>query len=157
MPEYRWTQADVDAVNARRGLKSGQSQQASEPATLPQDKRTKYGAVRTEVDGISFHSAKEAKRYGELKLLEKAGEIKDLELQPRFELLASSPEYQQISVGEYIADFRYRERMVWLAGTEHETVSWKEVIEDVKGMRTPVYRLKKKIAEACHGIMISEV
>lgn len=111
---------------------------------MPQEAKSKYKAVKTTVDNIVFHSAKEARRYGELKLLEKAGEIQGLELQPRFVLRASGPEYQQIGVGEYIADFRY------FVGAE-------EVIEDVKGCLTPVYRLKKKIAEACHSIKIREL
>jgi hypothetical protein len=99
----------------------------------------KYGARKTEVDGITFDSAKEAKRYGELKLLERAGEIAELELQPKYDLTVKGQK-----VCTYKADFRY---------FEHGC----EVVEDVKGMRTPVYRLKKKLMKACHGIEIREV
>jgi len=102
---------------------------------------SKYHAVRTEVDGIVFDSKKEAARYQELKLLEFTGEIKQLELQPAFELLVKTGR----AVGKYKADFRYLDvhRNKW-------------VVEDVKGMRTPVYRLKKKIVEEVYGIEIVE-
>jgi dsDNA-binding SOS-regulon protein len=65
---------------------------------------SKYGAVRTEVDGISFASKKEARRYSELKLLERAGEIADLQLQPRFPLTVNG-----VRVCTYVADFQYRD------------------------------------------------
>ena len=102
----------------------------------------KYGAVRTTVDGISFASKAEAKRYGELKLLEKAGQIGGLELQPRFPL-----EHRGIKLTTYIADFSY-----WTMGQPPQ-----RVIEDVKGMKTAVYRLKKKLVEAHYGITITEI
>lgn len=117
---------------------------------------SKYHAVRTTVDGITFASKKEAKRYQELKLLEKAGEIWDLELQPTFRLmvpvqstlLTKAPmEATLIDVGCYKADFAYYDKR----RRKYRTV------EDVKGMKTPVYRLKKKIVEAIYGIEIREV
>lgn len=101
----------------------------------------KYGAVRTEVDGIAFASKAEARRYQELKLLQKAGEIEGLELQPKFPLIVEGKR-----VGAYIADFRY-----WLPSKS------RAIIEDVKGMRTAVYRMKKKIVEAQYGITITEI
>jgi len=101
---------------------------------------SKYRAVPTIVDGIRFASKKEARRYRELKLLEKAGEIKDLELQKKYSLLVAGSK-----VGVYIADFVYQEK-----GNDFLTV------EDVKGVRTPVYRLKKKIFEAMYRIEIRE-
>src|SRR3990167_9782276 len=93
--------------------------------------RSKYGAQPTEVDGIRFASKKEAHRYAELKLLEKAGEIRDLELQPRFPL-----EVQGAVIAEYRGDFRYQERSY--EGTCRGC--WRTRVEDVKGVRTPVYR-----------------
>lgn len=98
----------------------------------------KYGAKKTVVDGITFASKAEARRYGELKLLEKAGEIRHLELQPKFDLTVNGEK-----IGRYVADFRYRE------GTE-------SVVEDVKGFKTPVYRLKKALVKALYGIEIRE-
>jgi dsDNA-binding SOS-regulon protein len=106
---------------------------------------SKYRAVRTEVDGITFASKAEARRYSELKLLEKAGEVKELELQPKFPLYAPTRSKQE-QVTTYVADFRYRRGPKGIL-----------VIEDVKGMKTPVYRLKKKWFEAQYGLLITEV
>ncbi len=98
-------------------------------------RRSKYGAKKTVVDGITFDSKKEAARYGELKLLEKAGVIWKLELQPRFLLLPGFRyEGKAIRKIEYIADFRY---------VDKET--GQEVVEDVKGAKTEIYKIKKKL------------
>ena len=117
-------------------------------------KRPKYGNVRVEVDGIRFDSKKEAKRYGELKLLAKAGEIANLELQPSFKLkcgdrpvLIRSPGFPNGRQATYKADFAY-----W------DYKKDKRVIEDVKGVRTDVFILKKAIVEAMHpAVEIIEV
>jgi hypothetical protein len=110
-------------------------------------RRSKYAAVPTTIDNIRFSSKKEAARYLELKMLQKAGEIKGLELQPKFPLyVAKNRHSEHVKVCDYIADFRYREGPNGLL-----------VIEDVKGMKTPVYRLKKKMVEAQYGIEIREV
>lgn len=97
--------------------------------------RSKYKAKKTLVDGIVFDSKKEAARYQELKLLEKAGVIKDLSLQPNF-LLQDKFKYQGKTHRkiEYIADFQY-----------YIIKDKKWVIEDVKGFKTDVYKLKKKL------------
>lgn len=106
----------------------------------------KYRAQATEVDGIRFSSKAEAARFLELKLLEKAGEVRELELQPRFTLCAPVGHSRvPTRVCDYVADFRYREGPRGML-----------VIEDVKGMKTPVYRLKKKWFEAQYGIEIRE-
>lgn len=109
--------------------------------------RSKYRAIRTEVDGIKFHSKREAKRYVELKLLEKAGKISRLELQPRIPLriwpFRRGPKDEPTLVGHYVADFYY------VDGNDI-------VIEDVKGFKTQTYKLKKKIAEALYGYEIKE-
>jgi hypothetical protein len=104
-------------------------------------KWNKYKAIRTEVDGIMFHSKKEAKRYSELKLLEKAGEISQLELQPKFII-----EIEGIKICNYIADFRYIDKKAQGNNGQMGTT----VVEDVKGVLTPVYRLKKKLVEALY-------
>lgn len=97
-------------------------------------KRSKYNAVKTKVDGIVFDSIKEAARYKELRLLEKAGEIKELELQPKFQLQEAftldGKRHREIL---YIADFMYKDK----GGVT--------VVEDVKGYKTDVYALKKKL------------
>jgi len=107
------------------------------------------GAVRTQVDGISFASKKEATRYGELKLLEKAGQIAGLELQVRFPIFVNN-----VLICHYVADFCYWE---WVSrGEGQEVLNY--VVEDAKGMRTEIYRLKKKLFEATNttGLKIRE-
>lgn len=110
---------------------------------MPQAKRSKYHAVKVTVDNIVFDSKAEAARYHELKLMEKAGLIEALELQPAYVLTVRNGE-RDVSVGLYRADFRY-----WQGGDV--------VVEDVKGMKTPVYQLKKKMVEAIYGIKIHEI
>jgi hypothetical protein len=100
----------------------------------------KYGNRKTVLDGITFDSVAEARRYQHLRLLERVGEISDLELQPVYVI-----EINGKVICRYYADFRYRTN-----GGETE-------VEDVKGVRTDVYRLKKKMVEAQYGIRITEV
>lgn len=112
----------------------------------------KYRAKKTKVDGIPFASKKEARRYMELKLLERGGGIQGLELQPSFTftikgetLCYSQPEKDARSNRPiiYKADFRYRE-------------NGKTIVEDVKGFRTPAYKLKKALMKYCNGIEVRE-
>ena len=107
------------------------------PLRLPA-KRSKYGARPVVVDGIRFHSTKEANRYLDLRLLEKAGEIKLLELQPRFILSVHLN-----NIGAYVGDFSY-----------YETASGNRVVEDVKGYDTPLSRWKRKHVAAQYGITV---
>ena len=108
--------------------------------TKKKKKKSKYKAVKTEINGIKFDSKKEARRYKELKILEKADEIKSLELQPRF-LLQEKFKYNGKTIRkiEYIADFRYIDE------------KGNTVVEDVKGMKTEVYKIKKKIFLKIYG------
>ncbi len=117
---------------------------------------SKYHAERTTVDGITFDSKKEAARYGELKLREKAGEIARLQLQRKFELCAPKTNLRgdvvdvgrMFTIGHYVADFCYDELAA--SGTQF-------VVEDAKGVRTQVYALKKRWFESQYGITIREV
>lgn len=102
-------------------------------------KRSKYGAKKTEIDGFVFDSKREAARYSELKMLEQAGEIKNLTLQPKFPCFVNGK-----LVCTYIADFQY-----------HDVVG--RHVEDAKGFKTDVYKLKKKLVEALYSITIEEV
>lgn len=119
---------------------------------------TKYGARRTEHAGRVYASKAEARRAVELQLLERAGEIRDLEYQPAFDLVVNG-----VKIGRYVADFRYlRSRFLpdWTddRGRRVGVTLWDVVVvEDVKGVATPVYRLKKKLVQAIHGIEIQEV
>lgn len=101
-----------------------------------QRKPSKYKNIRTQVNGHCFDSLKEANRYQELLLLEKAGEIKSLRLQPSIPLWAEGKPitYDSGRVAAYRADFEYFDvsRGTW-------------TLEDVKGARTQLYKLKKAI------------
>ena len=99
---------------------------------------TKYGAKRTEVDGVVFPSRGEARRWQELQLLLRAGEISNLRRQVKYPLTVNG-----VKVADYVADYVYDERGA-------------EVVEDWKGVRTPVYKLKAKLMRAVHGITIRE-
>lgn len=99
-------------------------------------RRSKYNNQKTVVDGIEFDSKKEAEYYCQLKLLKKAGEIKDIGLQPRFEL---QPAFEKNGVKyrpiTYIADFVITNN----DGTTE--------IVDVKGVETQVFKIKQKLFE----------
>ena len=95
----------------------------------------KYGAKKTVIDNITFASKKEAWKYSELKLLKMAGEIKEFTLQPKFILEEAfkdntGKKHQAIT---YIADFK-----VTLNDDRVQVI-------DTKGMRTEVYKIKKKL------------
>jgi len=114
---------------------------------------SKYRAKKTVIDGITFDSKKEATRYWQLKQLEKAGRVTDLELQPRFEIdvrRLDDPLGDTYHIGFYKADFKYKET------ESHPPYNKVEVIEDAKGMRTPIYKLKKRLVEALYGIEVKE-
>lgn len=110
-------------------------------------RRSKYG-VRTDkagkerrtVDGILFASQKEAKRYSELKLLIRAGQIIDLLLQKNYLLVANG-----VLICTYRADFVY------------VTKDGRTIVEDAKGFKTDVYKIKKRLMKALLGIDIQEV
>ena len=127
----RMTEEQYAAILARKGAKA--------PAKPVVVRKSKYGNRKTEVDGITFDSAKEAKRYQELRLMEgKAHEIEGLLYQVRFPLTVNG-----VKVGTYVADFTY-----------HDKYGYQ--VEDCKGYRTPVYKLKKLLMLAIHGITIRE-
>lgn len=102
---------------------------------------SKYHAVKTMVNGIRFDSRKEAHRYQELLLLEKAGEISALRLQVSYELI---PKQKGERACIYKADFVYEDH--------GETI-----VEDVKGVRTDAYKIKRKLMLWRYGVRIREV
>jgi hypothetical protein len=104
---------------------------------------SKYRNKRTN----GYASKREAKRAAELKLLEKAGEITNLREQVAFELI---PKQQGERACKYVADFVYWHR--------HEGMTpGEEIVEDAKGYRDPVYRIKRKLMLHVHGIRVREV
>lgn len=111
---------------------------------------SKYGNRKTAFDGMKFDSAKEARRYAELKLLEKNGDIQNLRTQVRYELIP--PQYRMFGGKQklvergiaYVADFVYEE-------------NGQTVVEDAKGMRTKEYIIKRKLMLFVHNIAVVEV
>lgn len=100
---------------------------------------SKYRNVRTTVDGISFASRREANRYAELVIELKAGEIEQLILQKPFSL-----DVNGIHICDYIADFVYRRK-------------GKQVVEDAKGKRLELFKIKKALMRAILGIEVVEI
>lgn len=98
------------------------------------------GVLDRTVDGITFASKREAKRYRDLRLMERAGLITDFRRQRRWRL-----EVNGVLIATYVSDFEYR------------TTDGEWVVEDVKGHRTNLYRLKRTLMRAIHGIEIREV
>ena len=122
-------------------------------------KRTKYHSKKVIVDGITFDSKKEARRWRELSLMQDAGRIEDLRRQVKFILIPAQREPDQTGPRggkikgkvierecSYIADFVYRDK---------ETD--KTVVEDTKGMRTTDYIIKRKLMLERYEIKITEV
>lgn len=105
---------------------------------------SKYHAKKTVVDGMTFDSRREADRYLVLKSMEEDGDIEDLRRQVRYELVPAfdvdGKHYRPVF---YVADFVYVE-------------DGKEVVEDVKGMRTDTYKLKAKLFARRYGKVIRE-
>ena len=98
----------------------------------------KYRNVPTEIDGIRFDSKREARRWGELQLMAKAGLIRDLDRQVNFPLAVNG-----VPICSYRADFTY-----WEGRSNHQTV------EDSKGVVTKDCALKLKLMKAVHGIEV---
>lgn len=113
--------------------------------------RSKYGARKTVVDGITFDSKKEANRYRELKLLEKAGEICCLRLQVPFELIPAQYEEtgevytKGANKGKPKRGKCIEKAVVYYADFVYQNMGSDRIVEDVKGMRTPVYIIKRKL------------
>lgn len=121
------------------------------------DNLKKYRSKKVIIDGITFDSRKEANRYCELKMLQRAGKIKNLEIQKSFELIPTQREPEtmtktgKVKQGKvieqsvkYIADFVYIE-------------NGKTVVEDTKGFRTKDYIIKRKMLLYFYGIRIKEI
>lgn len=125
----------------------------------------KYGNKKVTQNGNTYDSRKEARRHSELLLLERAGAIRNLETQVKFELIPA--QYETIETGEfykigtkkgqsktkqicveqsvdYYADFVYEE-------------NGKKIVEDTKGFRTEKYIIKRKLMLYIHGIKIKEI
>lgn len=118
---------------------------------------SKYHSQKVVADGEVFDSRKECRRWQELKLLEKAGEITDLRRQVPFELLPDQREPDRIGPRGGIKKGRIIERKaVYIADFVYKDRSGLEVVEDCKGMRTKDYIIKRKLILFRFGIRIKE-
>lgn len=111
-------------------------------------RRSKYGNKKTIVDGIRFDSLHEANRYMELQLLERGKAIRDLRRQVKYELVPTIRHNGKViqRAINYYADFVYI-----------DSRTGNTVVEDAKGYKTDVYRMKKKMMLNKYGIEIMEV
>lgn len=117
----------------------------------PRTHASKYRNVEIDLDGKRFDSKREAVRYGELKMLQSGGFVRNLETQFSFQLLGAGDKpllYDNGREMRYIADFVYEEKQ--------DDGSWEKVVEDVKGYRTTAYKIKRAIMRGM-GIHIREV
>lgn len=117
-------------------------------ATVVYRRPSKYRARPTVVDGVRFASRREAGRWSQLRLLEMAGAIRNLERQPAYPLRITSLNGESSVVcGTYRADFRY-----------YDLTTGSVIVEDVKSppTKTTAYRLRKRIVEVLYGIAILE-
>ena len=108
----------------------------------PRQVNKPFTAKRTTVDGYTFDSAGEARRYAALKLLVVAGEVRYLSVHPRLALLVNG---KKIGRGYLVLDFMYE---------EYKDAAWREVYEDFKAVDTRESKLRRQLAEAIHGIHI---
>ena len=108
---------------------------------------SKFRNKKTVIDGLKFDSKKEANRWLVLKMLERSGEISNLQRQVPFVLLEKEQGFngETLRQMKYIADFVYNDKR----GNRH--------VEDVKGVRTDVYKIKKRLMWHIHKINIEEV
>lgn len=118
----------------------GPSAQAQIFAEIGKTVPAKYRSERAELDGRNFASKAEARRYASLNQLQTIGEITNLRCQVPFALVVNG-----VKICDYVADFTYLDK----AGAM--------VVEDVKGVATPAYKLKKKLMAALYGVDIKEV
>lgn len=151
----RWTEQDLAQAVADGRIrispsnspqKAGERKDRQEQEKRPEPqaalkepiKKRKYGNEPTVVEGITFHSKREASRYGELRVLERARVITGLDMQVKYPLVVNG-----VLIANYYADFTYSENGQF-------------IVEDSKGFRTKEYRLKKKLVKAIWGYDIRE-
>ena len=142
----RWTEEELADYESRRMQQRTRKPKTRVPSRVEAttdkvDRPLKFKNKRTEVDGIVFHSKREARRYQDLKLCQQAGVITDLALQVNYPLVVNG-----IKIAAYCSDFNYMK-------------GGQQVVEDVKSDFTRKlmwYRMKKKLMLALYGIEILE-
>ena len=161
-----WAQKQIAQKLAAQSRAKAENQVAKQSA-----KQNKYHNIPDSRNGaeceIKFKSRKEAQRYDELMLMLKAGQIKELKLQPQFTLQEAytTPEGKRVRAIRYDADFSYYILQTELfvvdgGGSTKAEDEWKYVVEDVKGgkaTQTRVYKIKKKLMQDRFGITVQEI
>lgn len=123
---------------------------------------SKYHSKKVTVNGIVFDSKKEARRYHELLLLERAGEISNLVRQKRYILLPTQREDTEevYSRGAHKGERKQgkviEKECSYISDFEYDDKQGNHIVEDCKGIRTEVYKIKKKLMLYVHGIRIKE-
>lgn len=142
---FRWTPEAVEAFEKRKQqwesegrVKTHRIEKEPHPASKRGGRVSKYGNIKVEADGQHFDSKAERGRWMDLRLLETAGEIKELQRQVTYPL-----GFNGVHICDYRADFVY-------LGKDGL------IVEDTKGYRTREFMLKAKLMLACHGITIQE-
>lgn len=126
-------------------------------------KSNKYGNKKIEIDGIVFDSRKEARRYQELLLLQKAGAIQDLKLQVKYVLIPAIREHSNeiYTKGKKKGQFKQgkiiERECAYYADFDYITKDGIHVVEDTKGVKTKEYIIKRKLMLHEYGIRIKEV
>lgn len=145
-----------DVTPAQAAQMGRRTRQDAPGATI--GKASKYRNVKTVLDGHGFDSKREAAIYAELKLREKAGEIRNLMLQVPWPLMCPNDDRTGYAVvAQYIADFVFDEKDA-LQPPERAIETWHRVVADCKGGRnTQMFALKKKWLELQSGIQIREI
>lgn len=105
-------------------------------------RKNKFNAKKTEFMGIKFDSKWEAERYGQLVAMERAGIVRNLERQVRYNILVNEQK-----ICQYVADFVYED-----LGFNKDKCE--KIVEDAKGVETPEFKLKKKLMKAVFNIEI---
>lgn len=119
---------------------------------------SKYGSRKITVEGIEFDSKREANRYRELRVLQAAGRISELQLQVPFELIPAQREPDTYGVRGGLRRGKLIEHaVVYYADFVYIDEHGKKIVEDAKGVKTDVYKIKKKLMLFVHGIRIKEV
>ena len=121
-------------------------------------KKSKYHSEKVEILGMTFDSRREARRYFELTTLEKAGEIKNLRRQVKYVLIPTQRAPDTIGKREGVKQGRVLEKEIsYYADYVYEDKDGNTVVEDVKGVRTEVYKLKRKLMLYIYHIQIKEI
>lgn len=134
LEEYRRRAEERGAVTTHVLADEGR---VKAPKNRKGGRKSKYGNIKAEADGMLFASKRERGRWMDLRMLEKAGQIKNLQRQVVYPL-----DVNGVKVCDYIADFVY----------ERDGV----IVEDAKGYKTDVYKIKAKLMLAVHGVTVIE-